>query len=422
MATRRVKRIKRSKKHVHRARGRKTNHRRRRHTRRQTGGEITVCKRTGSDFLGTAKGIAITYDTVAKTYTVGNQPYEKLKTMPRYETAISILDDRTLSTGSNYSLVSGKLILTQDQFNKFKSKYCVFIGTPCCDVITAFKPPVAAAAPAPAAAAAPVAEVPKMSPNVLMINDSIIAYKNNKGIMRSVTVDRSKTNYEFDNFIIPINAQSDISGKLKVEFVGNPVVTRFTLELSMSSITPELIECVKGINDLVVNIKNVSNSFSAMEITGTLTEQRVGEKKSTYDFSSFVLNFVENYQDCLGAGQFVVSDPQIYINLITKHIADCSQQIDKEKVFSPEQKMSLKAVLTAFQERFNDLKQTKDLEALKTLHEEVNQFRNVDLFQAKQTQASLAAQMKHLAVSGPGAGAAPLDFTEFGIDSDGNSI
>jgi ribosomal protein L12E/L44/L45/RPP1/RPP2 len=38
MATRRVKRIKRTKKQVHRARGRKTNHRRRRHTQRQTGG------------------------------------------------------------------------------------------------------------------------------------------------------------------------------------------------------------------------------------------------------------------------------------------------------------------------------------------------------------------------------------------------
>jgi hypothetical protein len=433
MATRRVKRIKRSKKHVHRARGRKTNHRRRRHTRRQTGGEIIdVCKRTGIGPF--AKGIAITYDTVSKMYRIGNHDYNTLKTMDRYKMAINILDDRTPhSIGPNYSLVNGNITLSQDQFNTFRLAYCVFIGTPCCDKITAFKPPVAAAAPAPAAAAAPVAEVPKMSPNVLMINDSIIAYKNNKGVMRSVTVDRSNTDYEFDNFIIPINAQSDISGKLKVEFVGNPVVTRFTLELSMSSITPELIECVKGINDLVVHIENVSNSFSAMVITGTLTEQRVGEKKSTYDFSSFVLNFVKKYQDCLVAGQFVVSNPQIYINLITNHIAECSQRIDSAKFFSPEQKMSLKAVLTAFQQRFNDLKQTKDLEALKTLHEDVNRFRNVELFQAKNQaikQASLAAQMKRLSVRGPGAGAAPSsgaippppDFTAFGIDSDGDPI
>jgi hypothetical protein len=402
---------------VHRAHGRKTNHRRQRHTRRQRGGAIiTVCERSGFGLF--AKGIAITYDTVAETYTIGNHDYETLKTMDRYKMAINILDNRTPhSIGPNYSLVNRKITLSQYQFNTFRLAYCVFNGTPGCDLIKMFEPPVAAPAPAPAAAAAPVAEVPKMSPNVLMINDSIIAYKNNKGVMRSVTVDRSKTDYEFDNFIIPNNDHDDISGKLKVEFVGNPVVTRFTLELSMSSITPQLIECVEGIEDLVVNIENVSNSFSAMVITGTLTEQRVGEKKSTYDFSSFVLNFVENYQDCLVAGQFVVSDPQVYIRLITKHIAECSQRIDTEKGFLPEQKMLLKAVLTAFQSRFNDLKQTKDLEALKTLHEEVNKFLNVDLFQAKKTSlAALAVQMKQMSVS------APLDFTEFGIDSDGNPI
>jgi hypothetical protein len=379
------------------------------HTRRQRGGAIiTVCERSGFGLF--AKGIAITYDTVAETYTIGNHDYETLKTMDRYKMAINILDNRTPHRiGPNYSLVNRKITLSQYQFNTFRLAYCVFNGTPGCDLIKMFEPPVAAPAPAPAAAAAPVAEVPKMSPNVLMINDSIIAYKNNKGVMRSVTVDRSKTDYEFDNFIIPNNDHDDISGKLKVEFVGNPVVTRFTLELSMSSITPQLIECVEGIEDLVVNIENVSNSFSAMVITGTLTEQRVGEKKSTYDFSSFVLNFVENYQDCLVAGQFVVSDPQVYINLITKHIAGCLQRINKENVFSPEQKTSLNAVLTAFQSRFNDLKQTKNLEALKTLHEEVNTFHNGDLFQAEQTSlknASLAAQMGVLSVRGPGAGAA----------------
>jgi hypothetical protein len=410
-ASRRVKRIKRSKKQVHRAHGRKTNHRRQRHTRRQRGGAIiTVCERSGFGLF--AKGIAITYDTVAETYTIGNHDYETLKTMDRYKMAINILDNRTPhSIGPNYSLVNEKITLSQDQFNTFRLAYCVFNGTPGCDLIKMFEPPVAAPAPAPAAAAAPVAEVPKMSPNVLMINDSIIAYKNNKGVMRSVTVDRSKTDYEFDNFIIPNNDHDDISGKLKVEFVGNPVVTRFTLELSMSSITPQLIECVEGIEDLVVNIENVSKSFSAMVITGTLTEQRVGEKKSTYDFSSFVLNFVENYQDYLVAGQFVVSDPQVYIRLITKHIAECSQRIDTEKGFLHEQKMLLKAVLTAFQSRFNDLKQTKDLEALKTLHEEVNKFLYVDLFQAKKTSlAALAVQMKQMSVSGPGAGGSTARF------------
>ena len=408
MATRRVKRIKRSKKHVHRARGRKTNHRRRRHTRRQTGGEIiTVCKKTGNDFLRTAKGITITYDTVDNTYTIGNHPYATLKTIPRYTAALDIVRDHVLQVFND----AAPVVLTQAQFDIFKGEYCPAFapigGQQQCESIKGFLRPVdSAAAPAPvapAAAAAPA--VPKMSRNELMVIEGNIAYNNSKGEMKVVKADRSKTEYEFDNFIIPIEAgqpDHNISGKLTVKFVPGPqLVTKFILELSMSSITPELIECVKGINDLVVNIENVSNSFSAMVITGTLTEQRVGEKKSTYDFSSFVLNFVENYQDCLVAGQFVVSDPKVYINLITEHIAECSQRIDNDTVFSLKQKMSLKAVLTVFQQK---LKQTKDLEALKTLHEEVNQFRNMELLQAKKT--SLAAQMGYLSVRGPGAGAA----------------
>jgi hypothetical protein len=412
------------------------------HTRRQRGGAIIkVCEKTHTGFIkmeSNASGIDITYDDDTHMFKIGTQPtIAELKTFNgknRYERAVYVLEligqtDPTQLNWYNFALFAPIYCHNYthpqcSQMRDFLGKYYTSkdidkngavegrtIGTSIIsgneqaahntyltDIDTQF-PPVAA----------PVAEVPKMSPNVLMINDSIIAYKNNKGVMRSVTVDRSKTDYEFDNFIIPNNDHDDISGKLKVEFVGNPVVTRFTLELSMSSITPKLIECVEGIEDLVVNIENVSNSFSAMVITGTLTEQRVGEKKSTYDFSSFVLNFVENYQDCLVAGQFVVSDPQVYIRLITKHIAECSQRIDTEKGFLPEQKMLLKAVLTAFQSRFNDLKQTKNLEALKTLHEEVNTFRNGDLFQAEQTSlknASLAAQMGVLSVRGPGAGAA----------------
>ena len=289
MVTRRVKRIKRSKKQVHRARGRKTN--RRRYTRRQRGGrKITVCERSGFDLIGTSTGITISYDDETQKYTIGNESYAKLKSMPRYIPAMDIVDEHIRRVFTHEAPV----VLTQTEFNTFKENYCSVYaptgGKKQCESINSFKPPVAAAAAA--AAAAPVAEVPKMSPNVLMIDESMIAYNNNHGVMRSVTLDKSKTNYEFDNFIIPNN----ISGKLKVQFVpGDPVVTRFKLELSMSSsITPQLIECVKGIDDLVVNIETVSNSFSAMVITGTLTEQKDYElKKSTYDFNSFVMKFAK---------------------------------------------------------------------------------------------------------------------------------
>jgi hypothetical protein len=99
MATRRVKRIKRSKKHVHRARGRKTNHRRRRHTRRQTGGEIsTVCKKKHTGIFKTesnASGIDITYDDETHMFQIGTQPtiadLETFNGKKRYERAVWIL-------------------------------------------------------------------------------------------------------------------------------------------------------------------------------------------------------------------------------------------------------------------------------------------------------------------------------------------
>jgi hypothetical protein len=94
-ASRRVKRIKRSKKQVHRARGRKTNHRRRRHTRRQTGGAIiTVCKKKGFDAFG-GTGIDITYDDATQLFKIGTQPtIEGLETFngkKRYERAVFVL-------------------------------------------------------------------------------------------------------------------------------------------------------------------------------------------------------------------------------------------------------------------------------------------------------------------------------------------
>jgi hypothetical protein len=99
MATRRVKRIKRSKKQVHRARGRKTNHRRRRHTRRQTGGAIIdVCKKTHTGFIkieSNAVGIDITYDDATQLFKIGTQPtiadLETFNGKNRYERAVWIL-------------------------------------------------------------------------------------------------------------------------------------------------------------------------------------------------------------------------------------------------------------------------------------------------------------------------------------------
>jgi hypothetical protein len=364
MATRRVKRIKRSKKHVHRARGRKTNHRRRRHTRRQRGGEIiTVCERTGSDFFGTAKGIAITYDTLAKTYTVGNQPYEKLKTMPRYTAALDIVRKHVSPVFND----AAPVVLDQKQFDIFKGKYCTAyapIGGQQCESINGFLP-VDSAAPvaAPVAGAAAASAVPKMSRNELMVIGENIAYNNNNGEMKVVRADKSKTEYEFDNFIIPIPADEHdqpghiISGKLKVKFVPGPqLVTEFILELNVDP-TEALIECMNQsvIDTAFVEITNIASSksifgASKMVITGTLMEQKDDRhKKSTYDFNSFVMNFAKHYTSCSDLAtqmaELRVASPDDVARMIKSKIVMLGNRTNR---MSPEEKTRFEALQRQF--------------------------------------------------------------------------
>ena len=380
-ATRRVKRMKRSKKQVHRARGRKTN--RRRYTRRQRGGrEIEVCKKKGL-IEAFASGIDITYDDETHLFKIGTKPtipdLETFNGAQRYTRALFVLKQ------------IGQIETQLDWHNcaLFALIYCHTYTHPQCSQIRDFLENYSTSTvidkngavegstigtsinfgktqfnsgpykrnieerfhAAPAPAAAPVAEVPKMSPNVLTVtSDGMIAYNNNHGVMRSVTADKSKTNYEFDNFIIPIRAdQPDhiISGKLKVQFVpGKTVVTRFKLELSMSSITPKLIECVKGIDDLVVNIESVSNSFSTIVITGTLTEEKDSFKqKSTYDFNEFVMKFAKCHKECVDAklekqiARLSVAEPakptiksiQSTLNTTVEHIDILTRNIDHKQ-------------------------------------------------------------------------------------------
>jgi hypothetical protein len=135
MATRRVKRIKRSKKHVHRARGRKTNHRRRRHTRRQTGGaQRPIVSKTHTGFLKTesnASGIDITYDDATKMFKIGSADYAtvdalaRFKGAARYTRAVQILTDLGIITTA----------LDHPQFIAFSALYCKGVQGEQCDAI-----------------------------------------------------------------------------------------------------------------------------------------------------------------------------------------------------------------------------------------------------------------------------------------------
>lgn len=126
MATRRVKRVKRSKKQVHRARDRKTNRRHktnhRRYTRRQRGGAIIkVCEKTHTGFFkneSNASGIDITYDDQTNMFKIGTQPtiseLETFNGKKRYERAVRVL--RHMNADSTQ--------LNWYEFAQFANMYC----------------------------------------------------------------------------------------------------------------------------------------------------------------------------------------------------------------------------------------------------------------------------------------------------------
>jgi hypothetical protein len=138
--TRRVKRVKRSKKQVHRARDRKTNRRhktnRRRYTRRQRGGMLkAMAKRFAGEKLNPKGGpnyggievLKVNIDDGVRYY-IGNQPLNKYaessnqsdrdygKLITTYLTGLVVTPD----TGKTFN---GQLYLDQDNFDKFEAKF-----------------------------------------------------------------------------------------------------------------------------------------------------------------------------------------------------------------------------------------------------------------------------------------------------------
>jgi hypothetical protein len=310
MATRRMKRIKRTKKQLHHGR-RKTNHRR--HTRRQRGGaKIPVCERSGVGYF--AKGIAITYDTDSQMYTIGNHPYGILKTtMPRYNDALASLEIMR-GEGSAPQLSDDEpVVLNQEQFDRFKKIHCQGSTKPECDAISRFSVPSAVAPAASAASGAAatddsMASFKKMNMNELRVTEQIIAFKNNNGEVVHYPADKSKREYNFGNFTIPTSSNVPIPGALKVTFgMGyDNKRTDFALELSMSSISPEFIACMQRIErDPFVEIISIASSSSFFSkskliITGTLSEKRAWDQNiSTFDLNGFVQKFMKQYQSCM---------------------------------------------------------------------------------------------------------------------------
>lgn len=169
-ASRRVKRIKRSKKQVHRAHGRKTN--RRRYTRRQRGGMgffQSLVKRVSTEKLNPKNGPLYDGIEVFKVdlqdgarYYIGNQPLNQyLRSSIPTEIAYGKKIQKTLN-GIDQMVDQGdtfkdQLFLDQVNFDKFQAKFPAAAGAAASVAAAA---PVAAPAPA-AAAASSAAEFDK---------------------------------------------------------------------------------------------------------------------------------------------------------------------------------------------------------------------------------------------------------------------
>ena len=366
MATRRVKR---SKKQVHRAHGRKTNRHRKtkRHsriTRRHQGGMLKSFAKLFTKKMNEKGGPL--YDGIEvfspedNAFHIGNQRLDAYDASSNPNDKVYADKIRFYLKAADIRHSNDMIVLDQTNFDKFVRAFAS----------NTFNAPSAVASGASgasgASAAAPV--VPKMSLNELMVSSGIIAFKNNNGVVVHYPADKSKTEYEFDNFIITIRAdeydQPDhiISGKLTVKFVpGPPLVTEFTLELNVDH-TDALIACMKKSGTGFVTIDNIASSksffgASKMVITGTLMEQKDDRlKKSTYDLNSFVMNLATHYKECSDLAtqmaKLRVAGPADVARVIGSKIAMLEKRLS---TMSAEEKTRFEALRQQFREAGNNL-------------------------------------------------------------------
>jgi hypothetical protein len=358
MATRRVKRIKRTKKQVHRARGRRKTSRHR-YTRRQRGGAIiTVCKKTYSGFFqheSNASGIDITYNTETHMFKIGTQPtFSDLQTFngkKRYERAVFVLKIQKKPKEEPTT------DLNWYDFVRFVAYYCHNNSDEQCaqmnNFINEFNetrdpawPPwkdgmivdrngavpgreiktsiqtalkaifldelraIANAFPSTAASGAAVA-VPtcqahvekKGGPNSLILTQtpSCIAYINHAKLVGLQTL-TSKPTYVFENFTIPLHDETVITGKLTID-LANGETQSFELILDLNgrenTNTPAFIDCMNGLKQCgtvtVTAVQRESTFFSKDKLT--VNGKVELEKKDNTLFVSNFQTFVTKFAE-----------------------------------------------------------------------------------------------------------------------------
>jgi hypothetical protein len=172
--------------------------------------------------------------------------------------------------------------------------------------------------------------------------------------------DKSKREYKFGNFTIQTQSDSPIPGELTVTFgVGadNKLRTDFALELSMSSIAPELIACMQNIEkDPFVDINSITStssffSKSKLTITGTLSETKDFRAKiSTFDLNGFVQKFMKQYEICLEPSsaqmaQMRVAGPEDIVRVIESKIVMLGK---RSNTMSQDEKTKFESLIQRF--------------------------------------------------------------------------
>jgi hypothetical protein len=303
MATRRMKRIKRTKKHLHHGR-RKTN---RRHLRNATkrGGMLKWAAKTfsserinkrGGPLYG---GIEVFKSIVDGNprYNIGNSSLEAyMQSSPEdkiYGELIKIILSK-INTGSKIVTKGGPfegvVFLDQAGFDTFKRQN------------------FAAAADAAAIAVAAntiekrIQQSLLLSPNQLRVSHEFIGYMNHAGITKAFPISQDMKKYEFDNFAINLKDKSVITGKLEVDFA-NPDEVNFVLTLDKPDIVKEsFIKCMQVMmheSSFRHDIQNIHLNHNKIIIDGTVSETSMPGNRSLYSFEELVKKFANQYNVCL---------------------------------------------------------------------------------------------------------------------------
>jgi len=308
MATRRVKR---SKKQVHRARDRKTNRRRQRHSRRHQGGMFKSFAKLFTKKINEKGGRL--YDGIEVFSTGDNEFHIGNRRLDAYD-ASTDPNDRVYADKIRFYLKAvgiqhsnDMIVLDQSNFDKFVAAFAS----------NKFVPTAAAAG---AAAPAPTCQDHvngKGTHNSIILTQypSCIAYVNHTNIyeMQSLYIKQKK--YSFKNFTIELRDDSVIVGKLELDFSNGANPVSFTLELNLDKgpYTPEFVRCMSADELTVgtVTVETVTMEKSRLKVIGNVTPRKTGDGEM-YDFQGFVTKFAEQYQFCTqGIGQKLENAAQL---------------------------------------------------------------------------------------------------------------